>query len=112
MLKIKDNVNLEELKRFEFKPRYDSDTGEILYYYKDYFTHRYHTASGYKYSHYEIRVNNTEIKINSNGQWFKKKAIKRLFIYDKPPIYTDGFGYFVDLLFDLIQAGIVEKVEE
>ena len=29
MLKIKDDVNLKELEKFGFKPKYDEDTGKI-----------------------------------------------------------------------------------
>lgn len=109
MLKIKDNVDLKELEKFGLKPKYNSDTGEILYYYKDYFTDKYFTSSGCNYFHYQIRVNNETIKIEKGSIFCKKKEIKRHFSYDKPPIYADGFGYFVDLLFDLIQAGLIEK---
>lgn len=109
MLKVKDCIDLKLFEKFGFKPKYDCDTGEVLYYYKDYFTDRYHTSSGYEYKHYEIKINHKTIKIEM-GSWLKKKKIKKYFVYDKPPIYKDGFGMFVDLLFDLIQAGLVEKV--
>ena len=36
MLKIKDDVDLEELEKFGFKPKYDVDTGELKEYYKEY----------------------------------------------------------------------------
>ena len=34
MLKIKDNVDLKELEKFGFKPKYDEDTGKIKAYEK------------------------------------------------------------------------------
>ena len=34
MLKIKDDVDLKELKKFGFKPKYDEDTGKINAYEK------------------------------------------------------------------------------
>ena len=110
MLRIKQEVDLKELEKFGFKPKYDCDTGNILYYYRDYFTDKFYTASGWDYRHYQIRVNKREIKIEK-GTRLKKKGIKTNFFYDMPPIYSDGFGMFVDLLFDVIQAGLVEKVD-
>ena len=107
MLKIKED-KMQELKSLGFKPKYDSDTGEILFYYKDYFTDKLHTSSGTEYKHYQIRITKEEIKIE-NGTWLKKKQIKTNFVYDKPPIYTDGFGMFIDLIYDLIKADMVEK---
>ena len=32
MLKIRDNVDLKELEKFEFKPKYDENTGKIYKY--------------------------------------------------------------------------------
>lgn len=107
MLKIKDNVDLKELEKFEFKPRYSSDTGKLLHYYRDYFTD---CISFDCYTHYKIIISNEKIKIERGG-FLKKKSIKTNFIYDKPPIYNKGFDIFVDLLFDLIQAGLVEKID-
>ena len=34
MLKLKNNVDLKELEKFGFKPKYDEDTGEIKKYVK------------------------------------------------------------------------------
>lgn len=34
MLKIKDDVNLKELEKFGFKPKYDEDTGELVEMYR------------------------------------------------------------------------------
>ena len=36
MLKIIDNVDLKELEKFGFKPKYDEDSGAIIYYWRDY----------------------------------------------------------------------------
>ena len=107
MLKIKDNVDLKELEKFGFKPRYNSDTGNILYYYKDYFT-EYMLSTG-EYRHYRIILDPEKVKVESGG-WLKKKVIKSNFSYYKPQIYNKVFDMFVDTLYDLIQAGLVEKV--
>lgn len=111
MLKVKDDVNLEELRKFGFKPKYDSDTGEIVYYYKAYYADKSCFVEGRQYTEYQIRINTKTVKVSTWG-WHKKKNIKRKFTYDRPPIYSDGIEHFVDIIFDLIQAGIIEKVNE
>ena len=80
MLKIKDNVDLKELKKFGFK-------------YYDY-TGRYE----YKYSGYAL------IYINS---WNREIYLK--YLEDTLEQYIHPLD---NIIFDLIQAGLVEKVEE
>ena len=111
MLKIKDNVDLKELEKFGFKPKYNCNTGEIEYYCIDYFADKIRYGCRYEYQQYQIRINSDEV-ILDKGTWLKKKEIKRKFVFDRPQIYTDGYEIFVDILFDLIQAGLVEKVEK
>lgn len=78
MLKIKDDVDLKELKEFGFEPRYNEITGKIVRY---------------------IKIDNRNViryidnDYNHNPYW-------EMVLQD------------TDLLYDLIQAGLVEKVEE
>ena len=87
MLKIKDNVDLKELEKFGFKPEYDEDDGELYKYYHEY-----------------------------NFSYGKAKNSVEIFIYTDDKIincWCNGYKageYFGDLLYDLIQADLVEKV--
>lgn len=83
MLKIKNNVDLKELEKFGFE--YDEDNNNYFYY-------------GF------TRANcNSEI---------------RMYINKDDRIISTGFDMYVheekihDKIYDLIQAGLVEKVEE
>ena len=83
MLKIKDSVNLKELEKFGFE--YDEDNNYYFYY-------------GF-----------TRPDCNSEIRMYVDK-------YDR--IITTGFDIYVaedkihDKIYDLIKAGLVEKVEE
>ena len=87
MLKIKDNINLKELEKFGFKERkYTCNTGEVSYYMVD----------------------------CEDGSW----VFIENFGDDSPKGFIDmglvkhNVKYnAMDTLFDLIQAGLVEKVE-
>ena len=101
MLKIKDNVRLAVLVNdFGFKPKYDEDTGEIV-----------------------ALVIDVKSNIDEDLVITRKKSKVRLFrIYkqklrrrNKPNneiwIISKYHSYFsIDVLYDLIQAGLVEKV--
>ena len=76
MLKIKDNVDLKELEKFDFK--YNDDIGQ-----------------------YVLNLINKPLTINV---WNRKINIED---YN---ILTENI--LANLLYDLIQAGLVEKVEE
>lgn len=79
MLRIKNDINLEELEKFEFKPRYYLN--EKVYEKK--------LEKGLFYKEYIIIWwKDREIQIRNNGQ------------------------ILLNTLYDLIQAGFVEKVEE
>lgn len=88
MLKIRDNVDLKELEKFGFKK------GKIYCFY-------YYSKDLYK--------DRVRIAICKPLQDFKDKQIFLDCIEDETYIYLDEYG---EILFDLIQAGIVEKVEE
>ena len=83
MLKLKDNVSLKELEKFGF--RYVDDR----------------SFEG-DFSHCDKLIgNNVELSISAQG--------RGIYAYTNTAyIFSDGF----DVLFDLIQAGLVEKVEE
>lgn len=79
MLKIRDDVDLKELEKFGFKPKYYC--GEKVY--------EKFLKKGVFYKEYIIIwFADREIQITNNGQ------------------------VLLDILYDLIQAGLVEKVEE
>lgn len=93
MLKIKDDVSLKKLKGYGFKPKYDENTGEIISYEK----------VNKKVEYMGLRVKLEEIK--SKIRIFKR--IKKGWLINP---YNERFD--IDTLYDLIQANLVEKVEE
>lgn len=82
MLKIKDNVDLKQLEKFGFKKT--KSTGGDIYYY----------PIAWNYGLYiEVAVNvDRTISLDVN--------------------YEDFSSEDIDIFYDLIQAGLVEKVEE
>jgi hypothetical protein len=84
MLKIKDNVDLEVLRKFGFKKEQITFTNEIVYVYSD--------------THSTLYVI-VESKTNT------KRSIKLM----GKDVCLSYFA--LPKLFDLIQAGLVEKVE-
>lgn len=93
MLKIKDDVNLKELEKFGFKPKYDEDTGKIKAYEK--------IKKEKKYM--GLGITRTTIK-------GKIRIFRRTDIEWKINPYNEYID--VDTLYDLIKADLVEKVEE
>ena len=85
MLKVKDNADLKELEKFGFK--YEVNGCGTEYYAK---INEEETYTGY--SHIVIVINEKEFPNHKN----KERMIPR--------------HIPLDLLFDLIQAGLVEKV--
>ena len=94
MLKIKDDVDLKELEKFGFKPKYDENTGRICAYQKK----------------CEKDVEGLLITITETTSLIR---IYRAFIGKniewRINKYNDYFD--IDTLYDLIQAGLVEKVK-
>ena len=92
MLKIKDNVSLKELEKFGFK--YDDEFGVGIY---------------VKSRWYEEEANDFIY-----GK-FKQSFSKRIALFEKDRKILDSYSSQTkmdyDTLFDLIQAGLVEKVE-
>ena len=96
MLKIKDNVDLEELEKFGFKPKYDENTGNICAYEKKILKNEYEGLL--------VTLQTTQSRIRIFRRYVKTTMI---WVIQK---YNDYFD--IDTLYDLIQAGLVEKVEE
>jgi hypothetical protein len=95
MLKIRDDVDLKELEKFGFKPKYSEDTGNIIAYERYKYDKRYEDIRIIKYEKVRtFRIFRTPTK---KIEW-------RINPYDT---YFD-----LDLIYDLIQAGLVEKVRK
>ena len=95
MLKIKDNVDLKELEKFGFKPKYNEDTGKIYVYEK-------------KIEKYECGLVISVIETKSLIRIFKfSKKGKNEWRINPYKTYFD-----IDTLYDLIKAGFVEKVSD
>ncbi len=93
MLKIKDNVDLKELEKFGFRAKYNEDTGEVQAYQKK----------------CEKDVGGLLISITETTNLIRiYRAFKGKNIEWRINKYSDYFD--IDTLYDLIQAGLVEKV--
>ena len=107
MLKIKDNVDLKELKKFGFeKTENYSRTHKCLF---ENGKEDYYTETTYRYDN---GLNTIEIlEKRENSDW--KHMNKEREIYVNSNDYDIGISKdTLDKLYDLIQAGLVEKVEE
>ena len=103
MLKIKDNVDLKELEKFGLKPHYkisDETTGKV-------------SIDYYSSSKYECRWGYMRLKPKKKYLCFRlpskyfENHIKATPLFIEDETYLD-----MDLLYDLIQADLVEKVED
>lgn len=94
MLKIKDNVDLKELKKYGFKITYDSETGE--YDYCRVINKRYLVNHWFEV---EVDIKTKELKIMSYGTASFSNS------------HSDIEIVIEDLLYDLIKADLVEKVD-
>lgn len=92
MLKIKDNVDLKELEKFGFKPKYDENTGKIKAYEK--------VKKEKEYMGLSVTIETTKSKIRIFRRTDKEWRINP---------YNEYFDE--DTLYDLIKANLVEKVE-
>lgn len=92
MLKIKNNVDLKELEKFGFKAKYDENTGKICAYQKK----------------CEKDVGGLLISVIETTSLIRiYKAFKGENVEWQINRYNDYFD--IDTLYDLIQAGLVEK---
>ena len=97
MLKIKDRVSIKILEGYGFKPKYDEDTGDITAYV---YINKEQPYFGLKASKQQktIRV-------------FKKAVFKKVRVEEwRINPHNDLFD--IDMLYELIKLGIIEKVEE
>ena len=105
MLKIKNDVDLKELEKFGFKPKYDEDTGEITRYVCKKDTYKF--MNGLKEK--KIELETIEIRrvetIKDYGDFFKQKEIS---YWEIRQLEFDT----TDIIYDLIKADLVEKVDE
>ena len=93
MLKIKNSVDLKELEKFGFK-----NTAKDTY---------YKSEPNDDYERFE-----TNIVINPVGNFEKNEIIFEIVDLDNSEeISNIDIGAKLDTLYDLIQAGLVEKVE-
>lgn len=92
MLKIKDSVNLKELEKFGFK---ENENG--LYYEKKFSAVCYDGEEEHKILIYKSK-RNIVLEIMNNDYTYHS--------------FDEELGRIEDTLYDLIQAGYVEKVEE
>lgn len=94
MLKIKNNVDLKELEKFGFK-----NTEKETY---------YKSEPNDDYERFE-----TNIVINPIGNFEKNEIIFEIVDLDNSDEKSDiDIGAKLDTLYDLIQAGLVEKVSD
>ena len=92
MLKIKDNVDLKELEKFGFVPKYDENTGEVKEYYK------------YVYGEDKLNERKFRFEIFPYGRFIKHYAWLNCATWHD--IANDEVQ---DTLYDLIKADLVEK---
>lgn len=111
MLKIKDNVDLKELEKFGFKrdikesPTWRSKWAEN----KEKYVGEKYTEIGYVFDDGRNEIIVIESRINSD--WHHLEQPRQLYVRESD--YDMGVSmYIYDKVFDLIQAGLVEKVSD
>lgn len=106
MLKIKDNVDLKELEKFGFvcycKIKQNNANGQY------YDLHKTYTEIGYKV---DAGVNTIEIvEERKNANWIFPNKEREIYIFETE--YDMGVSEeMLDIIYDLISAGLVEKLE-
>ena len=88
MLKIKNNVDLKELEKFGFKAKYDEDTGKI-----------------YKYIYEYEFCGTKKVTVEIRKDFYMQGQYDCIEYWKVELIEFEG----MDKLYDLIQAGLVEK---
>ena len=116
MLKIKDNVDLKELEKYGFvykplaTPKRD-ENGKIITYHK---LKKDGTLTKKSYTKYKETFGNYIYTINDECGWYNyeymigKNRTIMLFLHTDIP---DDNVYDLDIIYDLIKDGLVEKVE-
>ena len=109
MLKIIDEVDIKELEKFGFKPKYSEDTGEL----NEYFY--VNTKETGCYNFLGINIKKETIKKRARIRFiFKKDKYGVPMVKENKVWIIDNYKYTCtdyDILYDLIQAGLVEKIE-
>ncbi len=113
MLKIKDDVDLKELEKFGFKPKYSEETGKLTEYF---FVNNKETSIsmflGISIIKKDVKSKGKKLRIRN----IFKKDYRGVPLIKEAKIWViDNYNYQCtdfDKLYDLIQAGLVEKVEE
>ena len=109
MLKIKDNVDLNIfIEKYNFKPRYDIDTGKLRELYR---------INGHYAGEKQKRRKTTTITLEENiknkktkTNWFSISTCSRQICPMFYNLVLDIEDY--EILYDLIKADLVEKVED
>ena len=103
MLKIKDSIDLKELEKFGFKPYRTiwSNSGYVG-------TAEYSCLFEFGDGNYgqDFQTGVTSLNVDSNTRQLTE------YIDERFEMYVDVSSFRLSVLFDLIQAGLVEKVEE
>ena len=114
MLKIRDNVNLKDLEKFGFKPKYSEKNGELIEYF---FVNNKETSISMFLG---IQIVKKDVGLKKK----RKLRILKTFRRDHRgvPLVKEGKIWIIDnynyhytdfdILYDLIQAGLLEKVNE
>ena len=107
MLKIKDNVDLKELEKFGFEYYIDiRRNNDEPQYYKGI---KNYIEKGYRLDDGENTIEIIEERKDANWVFLNKE--REVYVYESD--YDMGVSEkMLDVLFDLIQAGLVEKVVE
>lgn len=104
MLKIRDDVDLKELEKFGFKPKYDEDTGDL----KEYF----YTNNKESGINIKKKDKQTKKKFLSIRYTFKKDKRGVPLVRENKIWLVDNYNYYYtdfDILYDLIKANLVVK---
>jgi hypothetical protein len=106
VLKIKDDVDLKELEKFGFKPKYDEDTGELKLLKKA-------ILNDNENEMLVLKVESLEYwrDVNDFFNNCKRNPFYKVIYVDGNLSFENG-KMFMDILYDLIQAGLVEKVDD
>ena len=99
MLKIRDGVDLKELEKYGAIFRYNENDGKI--------NEIWFVDDNYKGTSWWFKLNFKKEKINKGILFKREYFIFKLELVDKHNFYNK-----VDLLYDLIKADLVEKVDD
>ena len=106
MLKIRDEIDLKELEKFGFKTKYDEDTGELK-------TNKKTILKDNENKMLVLKVECLEYwKVEDDFFNDRKRNPFYRFMYVDGDLNFENGKMFMDLLYDLIKADLVEKVEE